>query len=62
MVLSGFDGHFFNTELRSHLKGFNDAVFEGIDHGKNKKISSTGGSAGGDPSFQIFEKNFGLKF
>lgn len=40
------------------MAGFQNVTFEGI----KQKISSSGGAGGYDPSFQVFERAFGIKF
>lgn len=44
------------------MGGFNNVTFKGIDEGNDKKLSSTGGNGGYDPSFQVFERAFSISF
>lgn len=48
--------------LRPRIGSFNGVTFVGANNGEDVKASSTGGTAGSDPSFQLFEKNFGMQF
>lgn len=52
------DDLYFWTMLRPMLSGFKDVNFEGA----NLRLSSAGGAGGNDPSFQIFERAFGISF
>lgn len=61
-IIEEFDSHYFFFELRPRIGGFIDVTFEGADSGADLVLSSTGGTAGSDPSFQAFEKGFGLQF
>ena len=56
------DQDYFYDILRPNVTGFENVIFEGIDDGKDKAISSNGGNGGYDPMFQIFEKFFGITF
>jgi hypothetical protein len=44
--------------LRIFVAGYQHIYFEGI----SQKISSSGGAGGYDPSFQAFERAFGIEF
>ena len=44
------------------MGGFDNLIFEGVEDGKNKVLSSTGASGANDPSYQLFEKAIGLTF
>lgn len=44
--------------LRIFVAGYQNVFFEGI----NQKVSSSGGAGGYDPSFQTFERAFGINF
>lgn len=52
------DREFFYNVLRVFVAGFQHVQFEGI----NQRISSSGGAGGYDPSFQTFERAFGIHF
>ncbi len=59
-VVKEFCPIYFTNELRPKLQGFKNIIFEGVDEGKDKIVSSNGGTAGNDPSFQMFEASFGI--
>jgi hypothetical protein len=61
-ILTELDKDFFWEELRPMFVGFSDLIFEGVENGQNKVLSSTGGTGGHDPSFQIFERGMGLVY
>lgn len=52
------DKHFFFYVLRIFVAGYQNIFFEGIE----QRVSSSGGAGGYDPSFQSFERSFGLFF
>lgn len=49
-LLDNISTDLFNSNFRNFVNGFNELKFEGID----KRLSSSGGSGGLDPLFQIF--------
>lgn len=49
---------FFFFTLRVFVAGYQELLFEGID----QRVSSSGGAGGYDPSFQSFERAFGVYF
>lgn len=52
------DKEFFFYVLRVFVGGYQDVYFQGID----QRVSSSGGAGGYDPSFQSFQRAFGLFF
>ena len=62
IIIKEFDYEYFKGELTNLVDGFKGLIFEGIDNGKNKAIDGSRGSGGADPSYQIFDRAFGLKF
>ncbi len=50
------DKEFFFYVLRVFVAGYQHIYFEGI----NQRVSSSGGAGGYDPSFQSFERAFGI--
>lgn len=52
------DKEFFYFVLRIFVGGYQNVLFEGV----NQRISSSGGAGGYDPSFQSFERAFGIYF
>lgn len=56
------DPHYFYHDLRLYLFSYKDVIFRGVEDGGDKIISSVGGNAGYDPSFQVFERGFGICF
>lgn len=54
----GMDKNFFFNVLRIFVAGYQFIYFEGVE----QRISSSGGAGGYDPSFQSFERAFGIFF
>lgn len=52
------DKQFFFNVLRIYVSGYQNILFEGI----GQRVSSSGGAGGYDPSFQAFERAFGIYF
>lgn len=53
-IIEEFNPDYFYQELRPRIGPFNKVIFEGVNNGQDVEATSTGGTAGSDPSFQIF--------
>ena len=56
------DPNYFYYGLRPYLDGYKEVIYEGVEDGMDKRITTLGGTAGYDPSYQIFERAFGITF
>ncbi len=62
-MLNKLSGDVFYNKIRPLLAGFQNVLFRGVyEDSIEVKVSSTGGTGGYDPSFQTFQKAFGIKF
>lgn len=49
---------YFNKKLRPYISGFENIYFEKVD----KRLSSSRGNTGFDPSYQLFEHIMGISY
>lgn len=53
-LLAEFDSQYFYYTIRPNIRGFTGIRLKGANNGEDVIASSTGGTGGHDPSFQIF--------